>query len=107
MRSDMVVIGRALTALEADLTPEGPGIPKVFGLMLDDLKPNEIYLCSGASPDYALWGELMSARALQCGATGAVLNGHLRDILALNFPAFSYGFFSKRCGGNALSLIWC
>jgi hypothetical protein len=27
---------------------------------LDSLKPHEAYICSGASPRYALWGGLMS-----------------------------------------------
>jgi len=97
----MVTIGRAMTVVNKDIPPEGPTIDKPFGLMLDaldDLKHNEIYLCSGASPTYALWGELMSARAMQCGAAGAVVNGYLRDargILALNFPAFSYGSYAQ------------
>ena len=101
LRDDMVAVGRAMPVLELDLTPAGPTIPKHFGLMLDaldDLKRNEIYLCGGASPDYALWGELMSARSLQCGAAGVVLNGYLRDargILALDFPAFSYGSYAQ------------
>jgi len=101
LRADMVTIGRAMTVLELDIPPKGPTIDKPFGLMfdaLDDLKQNEIYLCSGPSPDYALWGELMSARAMQCGAAGVVLNGYLRDargILALNFPAFSYGSYAQ------------
>ena len=45
-------------------------------------------------PAYALWGELMSARAIQGKAAGAVVNGYSRDtkgILALDFPCFSYG----------------
>ena len=65
---------------------------------LDQLKENEIYLCTGGTPSYALWGELMSTRALQCGASGAVLNGYSRDtlgILKLNFPTFSYGTYAQ------------
>jgi hypothetical protein len=44
-----------------------------FGLMLDaldDLKSNEVYICTGSSPCYALWGEMMSVRAMKkwcCG----------------------------------------
>jgi regulator of RNase E activity RraA len=75
-----------------------------FGLMLkalDDLKPNEVYLCTGGSPRYALWGELMSTRAQKLGAAGAVVNGFSRDtpgILALNFPTFSAGRFAQDQG---------
>ena len=65
---------------------------------LDNLQENEVYICSGSSPDYALWGELMSARALQCKAAGAVVNGYSRDtngILKLDFPCFSYGPYAQ------------
>jgi len=72
-----------------------------FGLMfeaLDALQPNEVYVCTGASPTYALWGELMSMRALKLGAAGAVLDGYSRDtrgILRLNFPTFSHGNYAQ------------
>jgi regulator of RNase E activity RraA len=95
-----VVIGRAMTVLEADMVAE-PAEGRAFGLMfqaLDDLKPGEVYLCAGASPNYALWGELMSLRALRLGAAGAVLDGYSRDtagILALKFPTFSYGAYAQ------------
>ena len=110
LRADMVVIGRAMTALEADVFEESdpsdnnPIMAKSFGLMLealDDLKTNEVYVCTGASPRYALWGELMTTRALKLGAAGAVVDGYLRDthgILALNFPAFAYGSYAQDQG---------
>ncbi len=106
LRDDMVVFGRAMPVLESDLVAEStvsanaPG-GKPFGLMfqaLDDLKPNEVYICTGASPRYALWGELMSTRARRLSAAGAVLDGYARDtrgILRLNFPTFSYGSYAQ------------
>ena len=107
LRDDMVIIGRAMPVLEADVWPEGRAkrknavLGKPFGLMLealDDLKPNEIYVCAGASPSYALWGELMSTRALRCGAAGAIVDGYSRDtrgVLALNLPVFSHGPYAQ------------
>jgi regulator of RNase E activity RraA len=65
---------------------------------LDDLNPGEVYVCSGSSPSYALWGELMSMAASNCGCSGAVVNGYSRDtrgILAQNFPCFSMGRYSQ------------
>ena len=65
---------------------------------LDDLKRNEIYICTGSSPTYALWGELMSTRAMKLGAVGAVVDGYSRDttgILQMNFPTFSYGRYAQ------------
>ncbi|MBO9619921.1 MAG: RraA family protein [Niabella sp.] len=105
LRQDMFVVGRAMTVLEADVFSEDGNnnflLKKPFGLMLealDDLKENEVYICAGASPSYALWGELMSTRAMKLGAAGAVVDGYSRDtngILELNFPTFSYGRYAQ------------
>jgi regulator of RNase E activity RraA len=110
LRDDMVVIGRAMPVLTADVFGENesgtanPLMAKSFGLMLealDDLKPNEVYVCAGGTPRYALWGELMSTRAMKLGAAGAVLNGYSRDsegILQLGFPTFSWGRYAQDQG---------
>lgn len=106
LHPEMVVIGPAMTVLSADVTitnDDGRNeLPrKPFGLMLealDDLSPHEVYLVSGASPCYALWGELMSTRAKLLGAAGAVMNGYSRDtrgILACGFPTFSWGPYAQ------------
>lgn len=105
--NNMVVAGRAMTVLEADnygTAREGgsnPYMSKSFGLMLealDDLKKNEIYVCTGSSPEYALVGELMTTRAKVLGAAGIVVNGYIRDtrgILGLDIPCFSYGSYAQ------------
>jgi regulator of RNase E activity RraA len=110
LRKDMVVIGRAMPVLEADVFSEIvddsqlPLMKKPFGMMfeaLDDLRPNEVYICSGASPRYALWGGLMSTRAMKLKAAGAVVDGYSRDtpeILRLNFPTFSIGSYAQDQG---------
>ena len=107
LHKDMFVRGRAMPVLEADVPDAGisnrnnPILSKPFGLMLealDDLKKDEVYICTGASPTYALWGELMATRAQTLGAAGAVLNGYSRDtrgILKLEFPVFSYGGYAQ------------
>ncbi len=113
LRDDMVVVGRAMPVLDADVFIEksessvNPLSAKPFGLMLealDDLKPNEVYICTGGTPRYAMWGELMSTRAIKLGAAGVVLNGYSRDtrgILALDFPTFSFGRYSQDQGPRA------
>ena len=112
LRDDMVVLGRAMPVLEADVFEEkvagsaNPLMTKPFGLMLealDDLKPNEVYICTGSSPAYALWGELMSTRAMKLRAAGAVADGYSRDtrgILRLDpvFPVFSHGRYAQDQG---------
>jgi regulator of RNase E activity RraA len=107
---DMVTIGRAMPVLSVDYNDtdvaaaSNPVTKKPFGLMmdaLDSLKPNEIYFCTGSSPEYALWGELMSTRAIHCGAVGAILNGYTRDmkgILDLRFPVFCFGSYAQDQG---------
>lgn len=102
----MVVIGSAMPVWEQDLpaTTSYESLDKPFGLMfeaLDQLKENEVYVCSGASQGYALWGGLMSTRALKLGAAGAILHGMSRDtneILRLNFPTFSTGTYAQDQG---------
>lgn len=110
LRDDMVAIGRAMPVLEADFfaTVSNGGHAEIsakpFGLMfhaLDSLKPNEIYVCAGSSPRYAVWGELMSTRAIQLKAAGAICDGYCRDsggILALDFPTFCYGSYAQDQG---------
>jgi regulator of RNase E activity RraA len=104
LKPDMVVVGRAMPVLEADCAGEEvghSGRAEPFGLMfraLDDLKPGEVYICTGGTPRYALWGGLMSTRARLLGATGAVVDGFHRDtreIVGLGFPVFSAGSYAQ------------
>lgn len=110
LRQDMVLVGRAMPVLEADFftSPgelgQSPLSQKPFGLMfeaLDQLEPGEIYIATGASYRYALWGELMTTRAMHLHAAGAVLDGFSRDtngILRTNFPVFSAGRYAQDQG---------
>jgi regulator of RNase E activity RraA len=102
--NNMVCVGRAMPVLEADCSGHwvaSTGRSEPFGKMfdaLDDLKPGEIYICTGSSPRYALWGELMTIRARTLCAGGAVLNGFTRDtrgVLNLEFPVFSAGSYAQ------------
>lgn len=106
VKDHMVVAGRAMTVLEADAFEElsagrNPIMQKPFGLMLealDDIKKDEVYICTGSSPAYALVGELMCTRMQILGAAGAVVNGFHRDtkgIVELDFPCFSYGRYAQ------------
>lgn len=106
---NMVVAGRAMPVLEADAFEEvsagqNPIMSKTFGLMLealDDLKEDEVYICTGSSPSYALVGELMCTRMQILKAAGAVVNGFHRDtkgILDIDFPCFSYGRYAQDQG---------
>lgn len=110
LNDDFVVIGRAMPVLEEDIFEEvvestnNPLMEKPFGIMfeaLDSLKEGEVYICSGSSPKYALWGGLMSTRAINLKGAGAVVNGWSRDtkeILNLDFPTFSFGGYAQDQG---------
>ena len=104
-----VLIGRAMPVLEADVfSMRGPGPGPLadtpFGLMfdaLDSLQPGEVYMATGSSLSYALWGGLMSTRALHLKAAGAVLDGFVRDareIAELGFTVFSRGLYAQDQG---------
>ena len=99
-----VLAGRAMPVLEADCCGDAighSGEADPFGLMLralDDLGPGEVYVATGGSPRYALWGGLMSTRAQSLGAHGAVMDGFHRDtreIRKLGFPVFSRGAYAQ------------
>jgi regulator of RNase E activity RraA len=110
LKPEMFLVGRAMPVLEADTFEETPSftnnpiMSKPFGLMLealDDLKENEVYICSGGSDHYALVGEIMMTRVKKLGASGAVANGYSRDtlgMLALEIPVFSYGNYAQDQG---------
>jgi regulator of RNase E activity RraA len=110
LHPESLLVGRAMPVLAMDVFEESisnssNGLSEQpFGLMLnalDDLKENEVYLNTGASPRSALWGELMSTRARALGAAGAVLNGYIRDtraVLKMGFPAFCWGSFGQDSG---------
>jgi regulator of RNase E activity RraA len=112
LQASSKLAGRAMPVLEADIfdagseDSKGPLAQKPFGLMfeaLDDLHPNEIYIATGSSLRFALWGGLMSTRAVHLRAGGAVLDGYIRDsaeIEKLGFPVFSRGLYAQDQGAR-------
>ena len=110
LRSDMVIIGRAMPVLEANCfaasEPQGqlPLSRQPFGLLfqaLDDLRQGEVYVATGCAPQFALWGGLMTTRAQHLKAAGAVLDGYSRDtpeVLDSGLPVFSYGGYAQDQG---------
>ena len=110
VRSDMVIVGRAMPVLESNCfaasEPDGqlPISRQPFGLLfqaLDDLKPNEVYVATGCAPQFALWGGLMTTRAMHLKAAGAVLDGYSRDtpeVLQMGLPVFSCGGYAQDQG---------
>ncbi|MDN7671075.1 RraA family protein [Burkholderia oklahomensis] len=100
----MVIAGRAMPVLEADYFADVGHLDlsnKTFGMLfeaIDDLREDEIYVATGASLRYALWGGLTSTRAKKLGAGGAILDGFHRDtteILDRDFATFSRGSYAQ------------
>jgi regulator of RNase E activity RraA len=113
----MRLVGRAMPVLEADVFAPvhdsvGPLARKQFGLLfeaLDDLREGEIYIATGSSFRYALWGGLMSTRAQHLKAAGAVLDGFVRDsneIEGLGFTVFSRGTYAQDQGPRGKVIDW-
>ncbi len=66
-----------------------------------EAQPAKMKYCTGSSLRYALWGGLMSTRAMVLKAGGAVLHGYSRDtneVLRLGFPMFSMGSYAQDQG---------
>jgi 4-hydroxy-4-methyl-2-oxoglutarate aldolase len=110
LRSDMVIVGRAMPVLEANCfaasEPAGqlPLSRQPFGLLfqaLDDLRAGEVYVATGCAPQFALWGGLMTTRAQHLEAAGAVLDGYWRDtpeVLQSGLPVFGFGGYAQDQG---------
>lgn len=103
LRSDLVMIGRAMPVQDEPPIPHG--IPlrfdaKPFGLLFESveaLRPNEVYISSGGLASAARMGELLILRARQLGAAGVVLNAHIRDageVATFGVPTFSHGTYA-------------
>jgi 4-hydroxy-4-methyl-2-oxoglutarate aldolase len=98
LRPEMVVVGRAMPVLVAEVY--GPQV-RPFGLLteaLDQLQPGEVYVAHGGGAPCAAWGEILTATARMRGAAGAVLHGYHRDtpkVLAQDWPVFSHGPFGQ------------
>lgn len=97
MEVDMVVAGRAMPVLYAEVFTEPD---KPFGLLteaLDQLEEGEVWIGTGCQLRSAMWGEILTATARVRGAVGAVVNGFHRDtpkVLEQDWPVFSRGRYA-------------
>jgi regulator of RNase E activity RraA len=94
---EVTMVGLAMPVLEQDASDPADPFGKMFEA-LDSLRPSEVYLASGSSMTYALWGEMMTTVALRKQAAGAVLHGHIRDtnkVRRLGLPVFCCGSYAQ------------
>ena len=92
----MRLVGRAHTVLTADVyrRPEHPYDKEIAAV--DALRPSDVLVAAtNGSQRTCLWGELLSTAAMARGATGCLIDGHVRDvarIVEMDFPVFCTGF---------------
>jgi 4-hydroxy-4-methyl-2-oxoglutarate aldolase len=90
-------VGRARTAafMEVYHVPQGSNPYELEIALIDSLKPGEIPVFACSNPErIAPWGELLSTASRVRGASGALMDGCVRDIKAIRsmrFPVFHGG----------------
>lgn len=101
MKHGQIIVGRAMTVLMTDVFGEQE---KPFGRLteaLDQLKKNEVYICTGGTNRCAYWGELLTTTAKANGAVGAIIDGYHRDtrqVEKIDWPVFSKGSYAQDSG---------
>jgi regulator of RNase E activity RraA len=92
---DMRLVGRAHTVLTADVYERSSDPYRLEIESVDALKPNDVMVAStNRSTRTCFWGELLSTAAVNRGATGCLIDGHVRDVLRIiemGFPVFATG----------------
>ena len=100
------VVGRAHTLLTVDIFEVRPDPYRMEIEAVDTLKPGDVLIgATGPSTRTCLWGELLSTAARGRGATGAVIDGYVRDvrqIRAMAFPVFATGMKPVDSAGRSV-----
>lgn len=102
-----IMVGRARTAAFMEVYHVEPGLnPYELEMdLVDSLRPDEIPVFACSNPTrVAPWGELLSTAAQVRGAAGAVMDGCVRDVIAIRamgFPVFHGGIAALDSKGRA------
>jgi 4-hydroxy-4-methyl-2-oxoglutarate aldolase len=103
---EAIVVGRAHTVLSTDVyqLPEDPYSAEIAAI--DSLRPNDVLVAAtNKSTRTCFWGELLSTTARARGCRGAVIEGHVRDVLKIEqmrFPIFATGIRPVDSAGRGL-----
>jgi regulator of RNase E activity RraA len=107
VRREHVATGEArIAAFEAVGSDDERGFLPLAAF-IDSCRPGEVLVLAGAegaSPG-SLWGEICSTAAAQRGCAGVVIDGYMRDELAIermDLPVFSRGAFPQDCLGRSM-----
>src|SRR3954469_17524793 len=103
---EAVVVGRAHTVLSTDVyqLPEDPYSAEIAAI--DSLQSGDVLVAAtNRSTRTCFWGELLSTTARARGCRGAVIEGHVRDVLKIEqmaFPIFATGLRPVNSAGRGL-----
>jgi regulator of RNase E activity RraA len=106
MYREAVVVGRAHTVLSTDVyqLPEDPYSAEIAAI--DSLRSGDVLVAAtNRSTRTCFWGELLSTTARARGCRGAVIEGHVRDVLKIEqmrFPIFATGIRPVDSAGRGL-----
>ncbi|MDB5055803.1 MAG: hypothetical protein JWM44_3853 [Bacilli bacterium] len=104
--ADDKIAGRAKTVLAADVyyIQDNPYEKEIAAI--DSIRQGEVVVAgTNQSVRNGFWGELLSTASKMRGASGAVIDGLIRDtdkIIELGFPVFSTGFKPVDSKGRGL-----
>jgi regulator of RNase E activity RraA len=92
---DSVLVGRAKTTLWADMAHADPRPYELELLAVDSCRPDDVLIAAaGGSRRSGIWGELLSTAARNRGCVGAIVDGAVRDVRAMQrmaFPVYARG----------------
>jgi 4-hydroxy-4-methyl-2-oxoglutarate aldolase len=87
--------GRCKTTLWVDMFHEDPRPYELELQAVDEVGPDEVLVAAaGGSMRSGIWGELLSTAARNRGCIGAIVDGAIRDVTAMQrmeFPVFARG----------------
>jgi regulator of RNase E activity RraA len=90
-----VLVGRCKTTLWAEIFHEDPQPYELELRAVDSCQPDDVLIAAaGGSMRSGVWGELLSTAAVRRGCVGAIVDGAVRDTVAmrrLGFPVFARG----------------
>lgn len=107
VRREHVAAGPARTAQLEAVAPDDDRGFLPLAAFIDSCQAEEVLVlgaAEGASPG-SVWGEICSTAARQRGCAGVVIDGYMRDELALermDLPVFSRGAFAQDCLGRSM-----
>lgn len=88
-----VLVGRAKTTLWEDIHHQDPEPYKLELEAVDQCKPDDIFIAAANGSDRSgIWGELLTTASKNGGCIGAIVDGSVRDTVAMrnmNFPVFA------------------